>query len=169
MSFLELAKKRSSIRAYDPRPVPPEMVAEVLEAGRVAPSACNKQPWHFILITEPEARQRLSAVYAKEWFYSAPVILVVCVEPSKAWTRADGVNFAWVDGAIALDHMTLCATDLGLGSCWIGAFKADKLREILQLPEGIEVVGMTPLGYPAAAGMPKNRKAPAEIIHRERW
>ncbi|HBA84344.1 MAG TPA: nitroreductase [Verrucomicrobia bacterium] len=169
MRFLDLAAKRASIRSYEPTPVPTELVDQVLEAGRLAPSACNRQPWHFLVLTEAESRKRLAEAYSKDWCLNAPVIILVCVETAKAWTRRDGVNYAWVDGAIAMDHMTLCATDLGLGTCWIGAFQNDKLREALQLPQGIEVVAFTPMGFPKEAGAPKNRVPLELIVHRERW
>jgi nitroreductase len=169
MRFLELAAKRVSVRAYDSKPLPTELVDQVLEAGRLAPSACNKQPWHFIVITDPEKRKSLSEAYSREWFWTAPVIIVVCVDKAKAWTRKDGVSYAWVDAAIAVDHMTLCAADLGLGACWIGAFQDDKLREVLQLPAGIDAVAMLPLGFPKDAGRPKDRLPLDQIVHREKW
>lgn len=169
MRFLELAAKRSSIRGFKPDPVPEELLAKVLEAGRIAPSAANKQPWHFIVVREEAARQKLQQAYPRDWFGKAPAIIVVCVEPGKAWVRQDGKNYAWVDGAIAMDHMTLCAADLGLGTCWIGAFDAKKARDVLFLPEGIEPLAMTPVGYPEAASRPKVRKESSEILHYERW
>ncbi len=169
MSFLELVQKRSSVRGYDPSPIADEDVNQVIEAGRLAPSAANQQPWHFIVTRGEATRRELREAYGKDWFCKAPVILTVCVEPSKAWTRHDGKNYAFVDGAIAMDHMTLCATDLGLGTCWIAAFDPAKLRRILNLPDGIEPVAMTPLGRPAAPVLPKRRKATDEIVHRDRW
>ena len=169
MQFLELAAKRASIRAYEDRSIPTELVNQVLEAGRLAPSACNRQPWHFIVLTKAENRKRVGEAYSREWFWSAPVIIVVCVDKSKAWTRKDGASYAWVDTAIAVDHMTLCATDLGLATCWIGAFQDDKLREVLQLPAGIEAVAMLPLGFPKEAGRSKDRLPLEQIVHWEKW
>lgn len=169
MSFLELATRRISVRGYTNDPVRPEDLAAVLEAGRMAPSAANRQPWHFLVLRDPAARAALQPAYEREWFVRAPIIIVVCVEPARAWVRSDGVNYAWVDAAIAMDHMTLCAADLGLGTCWIGAFQAPKLREILRLPDGVEPVAMTPLGTPADGGRPKTRKTLAEIAHWDRW
>jgi len=169
MSFLQLAAKRGSIRAYKPDPIPEDLLAQVLEAGRLAPSAANQQPLHFIVVRDEQVRQRLQQAYAKEWFWKTPVILVVCTEPNRAWTRQDGKNYASVDGAIAMDHMTLCAADMGLGTCWVGAFNPAKVREILELPEGIEPLAMTPLGVPMADPKPKKRKALEEIVHYERW
>lgn len=169
MNFLELAKARGSVRSYDPAPVSDADLNKVLEAGRLAPSAANYQPWHVIVVKEEKVRTSLREAYGKEWFWKAPVILAVCIEPRKGWVRMDGKNYATVDGAIAMDHMTLCAADLGLGTCWVGAFDPAKARTILGLPEGIEPLAMTPLGRPAAAAPPKKRKALEEIVHHDRW
>ncbi len=169
MTFLELARARFSVRGYDPAPVSDEDLNKVVEAGRVAPSAANKQPWHFIVVRDEQRRRELSTAYVKEWFWQAPVIIVVCVEPLKAWSRMDGKNYAWVDGAIAMDHMTLCATDLGLGTCWIGAFDPTKVKHVLGLPEGVEPVAMTPLGRPTSQPRPKTRKPLEEVVRYEKW
>lgn len=169
MTFLELAEKRSSIRSYLPDAVDEETLAKVLEAARLAPSAANRQPWHIIAVRATAVRHELSTVYPRDWFVQAPVILVVCVEPAKAWVRGDGKNYADVDGAILMDHITLCAADLGLGTCWIAAFDVAKLKNILHLPDGIEPIALTPVGKPNIAGRPKSRKPLPEIIHHERW
>jgi nitroreductase len=135
-SFLELARARRSIRAYAPRPVEEDKLQAVLEAGRLAPSACNLQPWRFVVVRDPEERRRFKAVYDKPWFYEqAPVIVAVCCEAGSAWVRKkDGKNHGEVDCAIAVDHMTLCAQDLGLGTCWICAFDPVAARELLGCP-----------------------------------
>ncbi len=169
MTFLDLARRRVSVRAYRSDPVPDELLSRVLEAGRLAPSACNLQPWHFIVVRDPARRAELGRAYPKDWFASAPVQIALCVEPARAWRRSDGKSYVDVDGAIAMDHMTLCATELGLGTCWIGAFNPAVIREVLGLPEGIEPLALTPLGYPADPGRPKRRKAMEEIRHDERW
>jgi len=169
MSFLDLVRKRYSARGYDPAPVPEEQLRQVLEAGRLAPSAANRQPWHVIVVRDAARRRALGQAYGREWFWQAPVLLVVCTEPDKAWKRSDGKCYADIDGAIAMDHMTLCAADLGLGTCWIGAFDPAKAREILGLPPGIEPLALTPLGRPTDAGRPKTRRAPDEILHHEQW
>ena len=102
-AFQELAEKRRSVRAYKPEPVPEEMLQQVLEAARVAPSACNKQPWRFIVVRSETGRRALGAAYAREWFWKAPVAIAVCILPKEAWTRSyDGKNYAMVDGALAL-------------------------------------------------------------------
>ena len=169
MSFLDLVNKRYSVRKYEPTPVNNALVEQVLEAGRLAPSAANYQPSHFIVVRDEAVKAALGGAYAREWFWKAPVIIVVCVVPSKAWVRFDGKNYAAVDGGIAMDHMTLCATDLGLGTCWIGAFDQAKVRAALNVPDHVEPLVMTPLGFPAAPSGPRKRKAREEIVHYDRW
>ena len=171
-SFLELAETRRSVRAYKPDPVPEDLLQTVLEAGRLAPSACNKQPWRFIVVRSETGRRALGAAYAREWFWKAPVVIAVCILPGDAWTRSyDGKNYAMVDGALAMDHMMLAAAELGLGTCWIGAFDPAAVRETLGLPDGAEVVGMTPLGFPDVEPNPRvrSRRPLGEIAMKERW
>lgn len=169
MRFLELARTRVSVRGYADRPVDEAALEQVLEAGGLAPSACNLQPWHIIVVRDPVQRRALSAAYARSWFSEAPVILALCVEPTAAWKRSDGKNYVDVDGALAMDHMTLCAADLGLGTCWIGAFDPHVARQVLGLPPGIELLALTPLGHPTDPGRPKQRKDPAAIVRHEHW
>jgi len=170
MTFLELATRRASIRAYKTDPVEEEKLAAVLEAGRVAPSACNNQPWAFVVVKEAEQRRRLKAVYDKSWFYEAPVVVAVCCETRKAWVRRkDAKVHGDIDCAIAVDHMTLCAEELGLGTCWVCAFDPVAAREVLALPSHVEPVAFFPLGYPAEKGRPKDREKLGSIVHRERY
>lgn len=172
MSFLELAHKRFSVRSYDSRPVDAELVIQVLEAARWAPSACNLQPWRWVVVTEQERRTALRPAYDREWVWNAPVVLAACLDTTECWKRqADGKSYGDVDIAIAFDHLTLAAADLGLGTCWIGAFNPSIAREALGLPAHIEPIALTPLGYPLAGAQPRNpkRKELAEIVHWERW
>ena len=168
-SFRELAARRASVRGYTADPVDDRLLDEVLEAGRSAPSAANRQPWHIVVVRDEAARRALHRAYPRDWFLQAPVVLVVCTEPAAAWRRSDGKNYADVDGAILMDHLTLCAADLGLGTCWIGAFDPAGVRDALGLPEGIEPLAMTPLGRPADPGREKKRKARGEIVRLEHW
>ena len=170
--FQELAETRRSVRAYKPDAVPEELVQQVLETGRLAPSACNKQPWRFIVVRSETTRRALGAAYAREWFWKAPVVIAVCILPKEAWVRSfDGKNYAMVDGALAMDHMQLAAAELGLGTCWIGAFDPSSAREILNLPDGVELVGMTPLGFPDVEPNPRvrSRRPLGETVMKERW
>jgi nitroreductase len=148
MSVLEIGKKRYSVRTYLDKEVEKDKLIQVLEAGRMAPSAVNFQPIHFIVITDSDEKQKIAEVYKRDWFKSAPVIIIACGDHSKSWKRNDGKDHCDIDVAIAIDHMTLAATELGLGTCWVCAFDAKRCHEILELPEHLEVVALLPIGYP---------------------
>ncbi len=170
MNFSELASQRCSVRGFKPDPVDEALLARILEAGRLAPSAANRQPWHIVAVRDPAQRKALFAAYPRDWFGQAPLILVVCIQPSMAWVRGDGKNYADVDGAILMDHLTLAAADLGLGTCWIGAFTVSLVRNVLGLPPEIEPLALTPLGWPLPdSTRPKKRKGIEEILHHDRW
>lgn len=171
MKFIELAKRRVSVRGYTAGPVPENALMEILEAGRLAPSAKNIQPFQFIVVRDPANLRTLAEGYAAPWFTTAPVVIAICIEPSKSWTRdrTDQKNYCEVDGAIAADHMTLAAADLGLGTCWIGAFDPAVIRRALALPEGVEPLILLTLGHPADAGRPKTRKPLDELVRYETW
>lgn len=170
MSFIELAKKRYSVRSYLDRPVEKEKLLQVLEAARIAPSAVNKQPWNFIVVTNENTKNKIAETYPREWFKTAPAVIVVCGDHSKSWKRKDGKDHCNIDVAIAIDHMTLAATDLGLGTCWVCAFDAKQCHKILGLPENLEVIALIPIGYPAdTAPENKNRMDISEIVSWEKY
>ena len=168
MNFIELANQRSSIRNFAPMPVENEKLLQVLEAARIAPSAANFQPWLFIVITEPELLQMIYPLYPREWLTSAPLIIIALGDHNKGWHRGkDDKDFTEVDLAIAIDHMTLAATELGLGTCWVCNFDTQKLQDIFDLPDNIEPIALIPVGYPAAKTNPvKIRKSLEQIV---RW
>jgi nitroreductase len=169
MLFLELAKKRYSVRSYKNVPVEQDKLLQVLEAGRVAPSAVNFQPLYFIVIREKEMLGKIAATYEREWLREAPVIIVVCVDYQKAWRRPDGKGHGDIDAAIAIDHMTLAAAELGLGTCWICNFDSMKTYKLLNLPPRSAAVALIPLGYAADQGNPDRhdtkRKRIDEMVH----
>jgi nitroreductase len=169
MDFQELIRVRRSIRGFRPDPVPEDVLQRVLSAGRIAPTACNLQPFQLIVVTSAETRHRMQAVYARDWFWQAPVIVVGCAEPAKAWKRNDGWNAVEIDLAIVLDHIILAATEEGLGTCWVCAFDEAKAKEILGVPPEVRILAMTPLGYPADSPRPVGRKRLAELVRREGW
>lgn len=172
MTFLELAKKRYSTRSFKNTPVEEEKLKQILEAGRVAPSAVNFQPLYFIVLRDEELRKKVAATYAREWLSEAPVIIVICGDHSKSWRRADGKDHCDIDAAIAIDHMTLAATELGLGSCWVCAFNSMQCHQILKLPPHIETIALLPVGYPADKSDPERhatkRKKMEEIVFWDR-
>jgi nitroreductase len=158
MDFLELAKRRYSCRSYSDAPVEEEELNLVLEAGRVAPSAVNFQPWHFYVIREARNLAELHRVYHREWFRTAPCVIVICGDHNTSWKRRDGKDHADIDVAITTDHMTLQATELGLATCWICNFDPDMTREVLKLPEHLEPLVILPLGYPLDQADPERHK-----------
>jgi nitroreductase len=169
MAFSELIKTRYSVRAYKPDPVEDEKLEQVLEAARLAPTAANLQPFRFIVIRTKGREAELQRIYHRAWFTQAPVILCVCSIPAEGWVRVDGKGYTDVDAAIAMDHLILAATDLGLGTCWIAAFDPAAAREVLGLPDGVEPIAFTPLGYPASRPTAKQRKSLADMVRYERW
>lgn len=171
MNFLELAEKRKSIRGYENRVVEEELLQKILQAGRLAPSAKNLQPYHFIVVRSAEGLAHMQEAYPAPFFKEAPVVIAICIETQNAWTRDrhDGKNYAEVDAAIAADHMTLAATDLGLGTCWIAAFDPVVVRRALLLPEEVEPLILLSLGYPKDSGRKKTRKSIEALVRYEAW
>ncbi len=164
MEFYEVIRSRRSIRRYRPDPVQEDKLGRVLEAARAAPSAANRQPVLFYVIREAGLRSKLHAAYSLQWFTEAPVIVCACARPAEAWRRNDGKSYADVDVTIAMDHLILAAAAEGLGTCWIGAFKPEELRRILDIPDELAPVALTPLGYPAEQPKARPRKELDELV-----
>ena len=169
MDFARLIVERYSVRAYRSDPVEEEKVRQVLEAARMAPTASNRQPFQLIVIHTAGREEELRRIYNRDWFVQAPLVICACALPGRGWRRMDGKNYAEVDVTIAMDHLILAATELGLGTCWIAAFDPAAARKVLGLPEGVEPVAFTPLGYPADRPRPKKRKPLSELVRYERW
>ena len=170
MEFTDLIRERYSVRAYQTREVSDDVLQRVLDAFVLAPTAANRQPFGLVVIRTAGREQELRRIYGNDWFASQPPYVAgVCTTPEAAWTRRDGKNYSDVDATIAFDHLILAAANEGLGTCWIGAFDPDAARDVLGLPEGVEPVAFTPLGYPADSPRPKRRKGLDQLVHRERW
>ncbi len=167
MNFADLSRQRYSVRAYRPDPVEDEKLQQVFEAARLAPTAANRQPFRLIVLQTAGRQSELKRLYHRDWFSQAPIVVGICALPAEAWVRKDGKNYAYVDAAIAMDHLILAAADLGLGTCWVAAFDPVAAREILHLPEDVEPVAFTPLGYAADQPRPKDRKAFKGLVRRE--
>lgn len=169
MGFYELITKRESVRDYDShRPIDKGTLERILNAGRLAPSASNRQPWTFVLVSSEDMLAKVRPCYEKEWFQNAPHILIIIGHKDHSWVRSyDGYNSIDVDLTIAMDHIILAAESEGVGTCWIAAYDPDMLAEVLDLKEN-EVIGcITPLGYPHAgyeSHRPKQRKSLDEIV-----
>ncbi len=169
MEFLELVKKRYSVRAYKPDPVEDDKLEQVLQAARLAPTAANQQPFQIVVLHTEGRQSELSSMYGGSWLVQAPLILCACALPDQGWKHANGKNYTDVDVAIAIDHLTLAAASLGLGTCWIAAFDPEAVRKILDLPKNVDPLILIPLGYPADQPKPKRRKSLSELVRYEHW
>ena len=142
MDVFEAIQKRRSVRAYKSTPIPEEKLMKILEAGRLAPSASNIQPWHFIVVKDPEKRKKLAKSKWARFLAEAPVVIVGCgnQKASPKWFM--------VDVAIAMQNMVLAATGEGLGTCWVGSFNEKEVKELLKIPENYRVIALLAVGYP---------------------
>ena len=169
MQFIELATKRYSVRSYKPEPVEDDKLQLVLEVARLAPTAANRQAFRLIVISTKDRESELLRIYSRPWFVQAPVVICICTVSDEAWIRADGKNYSDVDAAIVMDHLVLAAADLGLGTCWIGAFDPTAAREVLGIPGGASPIAFTPLGYPADQSRAKKRKNLDDLVKYNHW
>jgi nitroreductase len=169
MDIYEVIQKRASTRAYRPDPVEEEKVNLILESMRLAPTAANRQPFKFIVIHTAGKETELRRIYNAPWFVRTPIIICGCAVPAIAWIRRDGKNYCDVDVAIAMDHLILTAAGLGLGTCWIAAFDPVAAREVLGLPDEVEPIVLTPLGYGDDQPGLKKRKSLSQIVTYEHW
>jgi nitroreductase len=166
MSVMKIIKERRSVRAYRPDPVPEEIVQRVLDAARLSPSGKNLQPWKFILVKQESLKHRLvKASVGQSFIAEAPIVVVACAFPDNCYSRMGNYMKSWpVDVAISVEHLMLQAKEEGLGTCWIGAFEEKEVKSILNIPEGVRVLALTPLGYPNEDPAPRGRKSLEEIV-----
>ncbi len=169
MEFSDLIRERYSVRAYTPDPIEDEKLDRVLEAARLAPTAANRQPFRILVIETAGREEELSRIYGKAWFVQPPLVICACGLPEEGWTRRDGKSYVDVDVAIVMDHLILAAANEGLGTCWVGAFDPDEAREVLSLPEDVEPIAFTPLGYPADEPGSKKRKPLDKLVRYGNW
>lgn len=176
--LLKLFKKRTSCRDYTDQDVPDEMIEKCLEAARWAPSACNKQPWRFVIVKDAGLRQAICSVCLRPivsmpWLQTAPVIVAICAERSivthKIAPLISGVNYHLIDIGIAGEHFVLAAEAQGLGTCWIGWFKQKPVKKILRIPKKFKVLSLLSLGFPATVTEPSDRMALNEISSVNSW
>ena len=156
MTFMELAKKRFSVRSFKDTPVEDEKIEKILEAARVAPTAKNMQPHKIFVVRDPKVLEGLNI--ASPCIYGAPLVFAIGYDTVRAY-RAEkrGYTFGELDSGIVATHMILEATEQGLGSCWVGLFDVDKVAEVLNLPENIKIVTLMPVGYPTDDCVPADR------------
>jgi len=166
VEFMELVRKRRSIRRYKSDPVPRKKLEYVLEAARLAPSWGNRQCWRFIVVTDKSKRKAIST---REWVADAPMVIVGCAYPELSGSRFNQ-QYYMLDMGIAMEHLILAAAEQGLGTCWIGGqFDEEAVKQVLSIPEDVRVVALTPIGYPAETPGPKGRKPLMEIVGHDRW
>lgn len=164
MDVLEAIKKRRSIRKFRLETIPDETLRLILEAGRLAPSAGNRQPWRFIVVKDAERKRALAEATNNYLFVAdAPLIIVTLGDPNKSlrWFRQDPM--------IAIEHMVLAATALGYGTCWIGGFDEGEVKRILRVPKRLAVIAMLPIGVPDESPPTRSRKALREIVYLEEY
>ncbi len=169
MEYDDLIRSRESIRSYDPnRPLTREILEKILDAGRLAPSAANYQPWKFLVISSTPMLEKVRASYNNQWFKDAPHILIVLGLKNQAWVRGyDGYNSIETDVTIAMTHLILAAENEGVGTCWIAAYNPVILKEALNLKDNQVIFGITPLGYPKPGfrkAFSKKRKPLRDIV-----
>ncbi len=155
MEFLELVKNRYSVRAYKSTPVEDDKLKQILETARLAPTSANRQPFQLIVIHTAGREEELRPIYDKDWFVQAPVIICACATPIQGQVYDESRSYRNI--GIVMDHLILAATNLGLGTCWIGAFDPLAARKILGIPEEVQPIVFATIGY--ADDQPKEKKA----------
>jgi len=173
MDIFQVIRDRRSIRKYQDTPVEDEKIEQVLDAARLAPSWKNMQCWRFLVLREQADRTKLLAAIpddnpGKKAIAAAPVVIIVCADPAESDVE-NGIEYYIADTAIAFEHLCLTAHALGLGTCWMGWYNEDQIRNAFNIPDGIRIVGLTPLGYPNQEPKPRPRKELAEIVFYDIW
>ncbi|MEM3578848.1 MAG: nitroreductase family protein [Candidatus Bathyarchaeia archaeon] len=172
MDLFEVIEKRRSIRKFKPDPIPKENLKKILEAGRLAPSGGNRQPWRFIVVRNLETKKALACAANNQLFIAdADTVIVALGDPKESTKLPYKLSATRIphkqDPMIAVEHMVLAATALGYGTCWIGAFNEEEVRKILKIPENLAVIVLLAVGVPNEDPAPKPRKAFSEIFFKE--
>ncbi|UCE16553.1 MAG: nitroreductase family protein [Candidatus Bathyarchaeota archaeon] len=157
MSLLQVIFERRSIRRYRSELIPDEALGNILEAGRLAPSADNAQPWHFVVVIERKIKERLSTGRWNRFIKNSAATIVGCGYKDNEWST--------IDVTIALENMVIAAETQGIGSCWIGDFEEEKVKELLNIPENLKVIALVSFGYPAVRPKPPKKKNLETIVH----
>jgi len=171
MDVLEAIKGRRSIRAFKNTEIPEETIMKLIDSARWAPSAGNIQPWEFVIVRKPENKKKLAeAALNQSFIEEAPVVIAVCADEASS-SRSYGLRgktlYCLQDTAAAIQNIHLAAYSLGLGTCWIGAFREEKAREALNVPSALRPIAIIPIGYPAESPQPRNRRSVDQITHYE--
>ena len=169
MNIDKLFLERKSVRSFSQKNIDKTTLLELLNAARIAPSAVNYQPWRFFICKSDEIKEKIKESYPRKWFTSAPLYIVACADKSQSWKRsADNKDHGNIDVAIAITHLMLKATSIGLGTCWVCNFDASILKDALNLNNTLEPVAIIPIGYPneeasTETDPPKKRKSIEEF------
>lgn len=169
LPVLDVIRNRSSIRTYKDEPLPKDALRSILEAARLAQSANNGQPWEFIVVTDSSMKKKLAQAADNQEFVGGAAAVIVCLVNPKASFPVGPFEGFLIDLSIAIENMALTSWDLGIGSCWIGAFSEKKVKELLDVPENLRVMSLLTLGYPDEEPGAKYRKSLNEIVHYERY
>ena len=169
LSVLDVVKARGSIRSYKDKPIPKQVLLDILEAARMAQSADNRQPWQFIVVTDPAIRKKLVQAAGNQSFVGEAAAVLVCLANPEESASVGPFEGFLIDLTIAIENMVLTAWDLGIGSCWIGAYDEEKVRELFDVPQNLRVMSLLTLGYPSERPRGKHRKALDEIVHYEKY
>ena len=168
LNFIELAKSRRSIRGFKDKDLSKEQLMQLIDAAQSAPSAGNCQPWHFYVIKNKNLQTQIKELaYNQEWILTAPACIVVCTESARNEHRYGDRGrdlYCIQDTAAAIQNILLCAKNMGLGTCWCGAFDEAKLAEVLELNEGMRPVAVIPVGYPDKDSYPPQNRRPIEEV-----
>lgn len=172
-ALLQLIKSRRSIRAFKPDPIPDEHVKLIIEAARWAPSAGNLQPWHFVVVRDPERKRALAEAALHQMFIAeAPVVIVVGADRERSALRyGDRGRYLYclLDCGAAIQNMLLMIHALGYGACWVGAFYDDEVRRIVGFPEHVQPVAIIPVGKPAESPHPPPRRPLSDVMYEEQF
>jgi len=168
VNVLEAIKTRRSVRKYKPEPIPDGDLREILTAAQLAPSAGNKQPWRFVVVRDPETRKKLGEIARGQTWISDAGVIVAALAMDK---KSPEVYERWAERDVmtAVEHMVLASWSLGYGTCWIGAFYEDRVKELLGIPEEMTVINLLPIGVPDQRPEPRGRKPLDEIFHEEKF
>jgi nitroreductase len=169
VEVFEAIGARYSVRGYKPDPVDDAVLGQVLETARRAPTAHNNQPFRIVVLHTKGREVELRRIFGPPWFVQAPLLLAMIAVPGEAWRRMDGKPYDEVDATIAMDHLVLAATALGLGTCWVAAFDPAAARDVLGLPDDVEPLAFTPLGYPDKPSANAPRRPLDELVRYEHW
>ena len=168
MTVLEVIKKRYSCRTYQDKPIEQDKLDQIFEAARQAPSAKNLQDWRFVVVTDKKVKQRVAGcTNHQDAFGQAGAIIAACSVCGE--TMKCGQRIAPIDVSIALEHIALMATELGLATCWIGSFDAEKVRQVLEIPKDVAIIELMALGYPADGSRQTTRELMKSIVCRDKW